>query len=407
MRTRRPVRRRLVVTAGVSGLAHLALLLALGHLPLDAPPAPERDAEAPVVEIDLRDLPPPAPDEPPDPVPPPPTRPRADAPARPRADAPRPPAGPGRPRVATRPPTAAPAPAATPAPAAAPGPPAPSLLRLRPAAGADAPRAPADLSLTPEILGRLEASGALAAAPASPPLPPRRGAAARRAAPEAERHVHEAGRRVVQAGRAHPYLFDLGRDARARFHPGQPALSGDPRDLGAAQSVKSWGRGLVEGYKSRLRSLRTGEELPRVVGRPAPLRLPDPLHDRATDVLAQYAELYDMAAAGAAKISCEVCVALAPGGEPRFELRRSSDNPTIDRMAEEALARAVARAPRPEDLAQVRACYHFDVRVTRLPPAPVVGCDFDEASGAAGCYRPLDEVMKVDVRLESAGPSGG
>ena len=124
------------------------------------------------------------------------------------------------------------------------------------------------------------------------------------------------------------------------------------------------------------------------------------------EVLGHYDRLIKGTQTAAEPIACLVCLVVRPGEEPKVVMDGSSGNSEVDRMATEALARASRRWPLDPDVKPQRSCYRFSVTISRIPPLPMVGCGFDEATLTGGCYYPTMKVTKTDVHLESVDYGG-
>jgi outer membrane biosynthesis protein TonB len=377
-----------------SGKALLASLLvhalmlagALHWSPRARGPGPADQAP---IEIEVRTAQPqPAPalqppaEESPAPTSPPPAggqrrKPGAPAPALPAPPLPAP--APSAPPLPAPPPSA-PAPAPAPEAAAA-----PALLRMR---------AAPSFTMDQAAVDRLTRDGVIAPpADALPPAAPvvRKPSFSEKVAALAR---EDGARANVDQGHVHPLLYDYVRDARKVFTPREEVVELDPRAPNTVgRTFRSWGRTWLRDYQDKLRGVRQADRTAAAPGK----------HSEApsTDLLAQYNEVMRAAEKHAEDIACQVCVVLRPGAPPQVMLAHSSGNAEVDRTAVEALERAVARRPQNKDLRPERACYKFSARVYRIPPLPMVGCNFDEVSLTAGCYYPGKQVYKTTVDLES------
>jgi hypothetical protein len=201
----------------------------------------------------------------------------------------------------------------------------------------------------------------------------------------------------VAKGSVHPQLYDFARYARAGFTPDHALIKNDPRSPNSAGgAVRSWGRGVVEAYRQ---SLRGGDEA-------SERRRTDRDRDGAPDLFDSYNRILRGNELAATPIACLVCVELRPGLPPAVKLVGSSGNSGIDREATQALDHAVRRKAVDTDLRPGRACYRFTATMHRLPPLPIVGCGFDEASLKAECYYPTKAVYRTTVNLESVDHGG-
>ena len=106
-------------------------------------------------------------------------------------------------------------------------------------------------------------------------------------------------------------------------------------------------------------------------------------------------------------MACLVCLVIRPGRDraawnwPPVRATRRSIAPPSRRWS------APPSAGRPtSDVRKQRSCYRFSVTVTRIPPVPIVGCNFDEAALKASCYYPTKKVTRTEVKLESVDYDG-
>ncbi len=372
----------LAISVVVHALAALLLVRVGPWRPVTAPaPAPE-----PALEVELVETPPatePGPEPAPIALPPTARAPEVPPPSPRPGPRPAPVRAPAPARSEPRAAPPADPPPATPAPRAAPP--------ASPSAGSRG-RPPVVLALDFRAIDRLTDRGVLARpeAPGGPPAPaaPRVSAFGQRLA---ARVREDGARRNVAAGKVHPQVFDYMRDARKVFAPDPGTVDLDPRTPNSVKnSLKQWGGGLREAYRSWRRELgnlnaRTRNDLDR---RGVP------------DILEHYNRILEGNRKGAEAIASQVCLLLAPGDPPRVELGRSSNNDEVDRAAIDAL-RLAARSRQPEsDLARQRTCYRFEVKVVRVPPLPVAGCTFDEVALTASCYYPLKKAMVISVSVD-------
>jgi len=226
---------------------------------------------------------------------------------------------------------------------------------------------------------------------APPPPPPPRGSTFRERL--ATRVRQDGARRNVALGKVHPQVFDFMRDARKVFAPDPGTVDLDPRTPNSVKnSLKQWGGGLREAYRSWRRDL---DDLR------ARQRIDDPDRRNIPDILEHYNRILEGNRKGAEAITSQVCLVLEPGASPRVELGESSHNAEVDGAALDALARASRRRQPEPDLRRQRACYRFAVKVVRVPPLPVAGCMFDEVELTASCYYPLKKAMTISVSLDS------
>jgi hypothetical protein len=226
---------------------------------------------------------------------------------------------------------------------------------------------------------------------AAPPLPPPRGSTFSELL--AARVRQDGARRNVALGKVHPQVFDFMRDARKVFAPDPGTVDLDPRTPNSVKnSLKQWGGGLREAYRSWRRDL---DDLR------ARRRIDDPDRRRVPDILEHYERILEGNRKGAEAIASQVCLVLEPGASPRVELGESSHNAEVDGAALDALVRAARRRQPEPDLKRQRACYRFAVKVVRVPPLPVAGCMFDEVELTASCYYPLKKGMSISVSIDS------
>ena len=279
-------------------------------------------------------------------------------------------------------------PAPPPSPVAAP--PAPGPPRPGPPGR---PRARPSLALDFRAVDRLAQKGVLGPGEAGvitpAPAPPRPSTFGERLAAR----VREAGaRRNVALGKVHPQVFDYMRDARKVFAPDPQVVDLDPRAPNTVKSsVRQWGGGLAEAYRSWRRDLD---------GLRARTRDDDPHRRNRPDILEHYNRILEGNRKGAEGIAAQVCLLVEPGATPRVELSKTSGNREVDQAAIDALTRAANRRQSELDLKKQRACYSFVVKVVRVPPLPMVGCQFDEVELTASCYYPLKKQMVISVGLD-------
>jgi hypothetical protein len=346
----------------VSLVAHgllVAVLLRSTAPPTTAPPQ--------AIEIELRapeppvEPPPPALVGPPAPAPPAPARPErhASAPA-----APLPP--PSRPAAA--------------APESTPPTESPSLLRMR----------PPTLTLDGPTVERFSREGVITAPPT--PAPAGAGKPGKSKWQEKLAMVERdgAGRQNVAEGKVHPQIFDLMRTAEKIFTPRESVVEKDDRAPNTfGRSVKSWTRGFFRNYLDQLRQLEESEPSRKSA-----------LSEGGSDVIAEYNRLLRAAEKGAESIACQVCLVVRPGLPPEIVLAKGSGNNEIDQAAVDALTRAAARRALDNDLRPQRACYRFAASIHRIPPLPIVGCNFDESAMRIGCYYPGKQIFQLKVSLD-------
>jgi hypothetical protein len=277
-------------------------------------------------------------------------------------------------------------------------PPPPALAQstpgLRRPSERERPRPPLSLALDFRAIDRLAQTGVLrpeeASPTAPPPVRPRPSTFGERLATR----VREAGaRRNVALGKVHPQVFDYMRDAHKVFAPDPEIVSLDPRAPGTVKSsLRQWGGGLAEAYRSWRRELENPH---------ARRREDDPDRRIRPDILEHYNRILEGNRKAAEGLDAQVCLLVEPGATPRVELGKTSGNQEVDQAAIDALTRASHRRQSELDLKEQRACYSFAVKVVRVPPLPVVGCTFDEMELTASCYYPLKKGMEISVSLDS------
>lgn len=380
--------------AAVSLLVHGALVAVLFRA---APP--ERGSAPGEIEIELVASPAPHPVSPPpataapDPVGPPLPR---DLPAPRRERANGTPEAPARTGTA---PDTTPAPAPVAAPAAPPvAPPTAGVAPVDP--GGLRMRGP-NLTLDHATLDRFSREGVIAPTPAGPPAAPgRRDAGEGKSKWQQKLALIERADRArgnVDSGQVHPQIYDFMRDAKRLFSPRESVVERDDRVPGSLQRALKQS---FSGYLDQLRSLERSQPSRR-----------GPLASGGSDVLGEYDRLLRAAEKGAEAISCQVCLVLRPGAAPEVVLAGSSGNREVDEAATDALTRAASRRPPDPDLVFQRACYRFAARIWRVPPLPIAGCSFDEATLSARCFYPGKQIYRLNVNLElvdyTSDPGGG
>jgi hypothetical protein len=254
-----------------------------------------------------------------------------------------------------------------------------------------APQGPVDLSF--DALGagakaRVDGAGPPAEAPIA--LPPPAGTRRRRSVEEIRSDFERQAdaEAVVRTGRAPPILFELLRGARDRLEPEAHQIA-EGLPLGPAQSIAGWGRG----YLDRVR--RAPKDNPVLPPRSEESRL----SQGGSDVTAAYSEAERQAAAGAERRTAEVCLTLAPGRPPRVDLRATSGNAALDRLALGSFAGAGNVRPVPGDVRPGVACYLVRIAAFRMPPLPSLGLGFK--NGRPEVIYPLKRITKVTVELRS------
>lgn len=362
----------------ISALAHAALAALL--LLRAGPPAPLRSASPAPIEIELTDLPPPSRSRGGEAerssIPRRSSRPEVDGRGPGRAVLPDPAAGPAR--TLDRP---APEPPAATVPDRPPG-----------SSGAAAERAAGSAptlsfrTLSPDVQARI----------AAPPSDAALAAGARRPSVDELRAEHERAEDAVanvEAGRADPLLYDYLRGAQVRFEDDARRIA-EAIPIGAGQTVRGWGRGLMQ----RVAEIHKGD---RVADEVQP-DLRDDATKRRPDLFAAYDENRRQAEAGAEIRRVEVCLDVAPGRETATTLRHGSGNAALDRVTLEAFARSVSVQAVPPDARAGRACYEVRTATYRVGPAPAIGCDLN-LFGPHGptCVWPLKKMTSVTSRLLS------
>ena len=208
---------------------------------------------------------------------------------------------------------------------------------------------------------------------------------------EAERRAEAVAN--VRAGRAHPLLFDVLRNARDRLTPEATHIA-ESLPLGAAETTKGWARGYLRGvdeaHSGRFApppgsQETTGEPPGETTGGPRP------------DVLGGYNEAAHQAESGAEQRSAEICLGVAPNHAVVATLRRSSGNAALDRLAVESFKSAGDAQPVTPDVRPALACYRVAVSAFRMPPLPSVGIDLVKGR----IIYPLKRITRVTVELQS------
>jgi hypothetical protein len=260
-----------------------------------------------------------------------------------------------------------------------------------------------DLSLGYERADRLTRDGVIA-----PPDPrvlpaegPRRPTFGQRLA---DRVRYQEGMANVAAGKVHPQMYDLLRDARKGFNPKVVALDSDrraPNTVG--RTLKQWFGGIL---RPRPYDPADEQQLQPDRGR---LASPDVLRPDSREALrgvGGYLGLGRGKSAAVEPMDCVVCVVVRPGAPPEVVLRDSSGNAEIDNTAVESLRQATSNRPLEESVSAQKSCYRFRATVQRIPPVPVIGCGFDEVTMSAKCFLPTQKVRRTSVTLESVVEGG-
>jgi hypothetical protein len=255
---------------------------------------------------------------------------------------------------------------------------------------------PPKLALDDATVDRFTRDGVISAAPAPEGPPAGRGKSKwQQKLAMLERDTE--GRKNVAAGKVHPQIFDFMRDAKKTFKPRESVVEQDPRAPNTVgRSMRAWSRGFFRNYLDQLRKLELEE----------PSRK-SKLSEGGTDLMAEYNRLLRAAEKGGEAIACQVCLVVRPGLPPEVVLAKSSGNKEVDNAATDALTRASLRRPFEDDLKPQRACYRFAATIYRIPPLPIAGCGFDEATLKIGCYYPGMQVYQLKVSLDLVDYSGG
>jgi hypothetical protein len=199
----------------------------------------------------------------------------------------------------------------------------------------------------------------------------------------------------VRVGRAHPVHFELLRHARDLLVVEADRV-GDQLDLGARETLESWGRG----YLDRIRKVQRK-------GRLEPPPAGDPIGGPHADILGALNEAQTQAAAGAVRRVARVCLGVAPGHPVVATLERSSGNERLDEIALASFQAAARDRPVGPDVRPSLACYLVSVSAYRMPPLPSLS--FGWKNGRPDVIYPLKRIKHVSVELESLdyGPRPG
>ena len=256
---------------------------------------------------------------------------------------------------------------------------------------------PASLLLDHDGVDRLTRDGVIDRPELPPGLPTKRPRGPSFGERLAARVRDDAARGNVERGDVHPLAYDYMRGAQRLFRPDPEVIYRDsraPNTVGS--SLKLWARGAY----NAVRPFQTVEEQDR--SRWAR----DPHRQGPDDMFNRYNGWIKGTEQAATPMACLICLVIRPGETPRVELAASSGNQEVDRAAVEALERTADRRPTDPDVRKQRSCYRFSVTITRIPPVPIVGCNFDEAALKASCYYPTKKVTRTDVKLESVDYDG-
>jgi hypothetical protein len=194
----------------------------------------------------------------------------------------------------------------------------------------------------------------------------------------------------VAAGRVDPLLYDYLRGARVRFQDEAQRIA-EAIPIGAGETVRGWGRGLVARVREAHRNDRTADDVQP--------DLRDDATKRRPDLAAAYDENRRQAEAGAEIRRVEVCLDVAPGRDTTATLRRGSGNAALDRVALDAFARAVSVRPVPRDARPGRACYEVRTATYRAGPALGIACDLNLGPHGPTCIWPLKKMTSVTSQL--------
>jgi TonB family protein len=219
----------------------------------------------------------------------------------------------------------------------------------------------------------------------------------------AARVRNDAARANVAAGKVHPQMYDLLRDARKGFAPSKLALDRDPRAPNTVgRTLKQWFGGILRPHvdPEDLRQQRPDQNR---LGAPDVLA---PDNRAALQGTGGYLGLSRGRSSAVKPMDCVVCVVLRPGVAPQVQVSESSGNDELDTAALDALRRASANRPPEPDVPSQKSCYRFRATVQRVPPVPVIGCAFDETNLTARCHYPTQKVYKTTVTLESVDYDG-
>lgn len=197
-------------------------------------------------------------------------------------------------------------------------------------------------------------------------------------------------KRNVSQGRVSPALYQLERAAKDAFRPKWSLSHGSPRQLGSV------GRSLVDTLRGFGRAY-----LERLEEYVSPPETRDKEDEKRPKMLEGYRSLARAAEREAGQLSCVLCVRFRLDQPPVIRVKRRSENAVFTRLAKRALERALRlqgkrRPPKGE------ACYRFAAKFHRVPPLPIVGCNFDEVRLRAECFYPFKKILRREVTLLSA-----
>jgi hypothetical protein len=215
---------------------------------------------------------------------------------------------------------------------------------------------------------------------------------------EAERQGE--AREEVRTGRAHPVLYDYLRAAQVRIEPEATRLA-EALPLGVSETVRAWTRGFLGGVEEvhRRRDRGDGDVRSGPSGNPDD-RANDPTAlGRRPDLFSAYGEGQRQAEDGAEERTAEICLGVAPQRPVVVQLRASSGNAALDRLALDSFEVAVAARTVPLDVRPGLACYRVSIRARRVPPFPSLG--FGMRKGKVEVIYPLKRLTKVTVELVS------
>lgn len=188
------------------------------------------------------------------------------------------------------------------------------------------------------------------------------------------REREEAGRAVVEGGRAPAEAFDLGREIERRYQNSEKlVIELAKATAGKSRSVGRWLGRFLGGF---------GAHDPTEAGKPFEA---DRAFNRAMD------------GAGLEFVS-RVCLTFDANGQAKAEIDGGSQvSEPMDRMAVELVLQAAQRRPGLGHAS--RACYRLSARLARVPPVPVFACGLS-ANLRPECIWPLKEVTRTKVVLD-------
>jgi hypothetical protein len=98
--------------------------------------------------------------------------------------------------------------------------------------------------------------------------------------------------------------------------------------------------------------------------------------------------------------SARVCATFRPGADPAVKVDVSSGIGALDSLAVQAVTRAAFG--RAAQVPQMRICYLFSARLTRVPPVPVLACGIGRRGPE--CVYPLKEIASTRVTPDGVEP---